>query len=362
MMKRMMVAGLGLLMAAVLTGSVPLRAEIIEQVLVKVNGDIVTKLEFEERQVEALRSRPEFANGMPSTLEGQRAFEKAVAEMTPDLILNAVEELLLIQRARELNYTLGDEQYKQILDSIKKSNNLTDEAQFQAALKEQGMTEAELRRSLERSMMVTQVRNNEVMQKVSVTDEEARTYYQAHAGEFTTPAEMTLREILIEVPVTERGVNVAQQDEAKAKAEEIRQRLLKGEPFARLAAEVSASPSKANGGLIGPLKSDELAPQLRQLLEKLKVGEVAEVVATSRGFQILKLESRTDTRIQTFEQARSAIAERIGEPKSRVALAKYLDGLREQASITWRNDELKRAYEIALERRRQQLAASPSTP
>jgi parvulin-like peptidyl-prolyl isomerase len=361
MMKRMMVAGLGLLMAAVLTSSSPLRAEILEQVLVKVNGDILTKLEFEQRQVAALQRRPEFANGMPNNLEGQRAMEKAIGEMTPDLILDAIEELLLIQRARELNYVLSDEQYKGILDNIKKSNNLTDEAQFQAALKQEGITEAELRRNLERSMMVSQVRNNEVMQKVSVTDEEARAYYEAHATEFTTPAEMTLREILIEVPTSERGVNAAQQDDAKAKAEEIRQRILKGEPFARLAAEVSASPSKANGGLIGPLKSDELAPQLRQLLEKLKVGEVAEVIATTRGFQILKLESRTETRVQTFEQARGAVSERIGEPKSRVALAKYLDGLREQASITWRNDELKRAYDIALERRRQQLAESTTT-
>jgi parvulin-like peptidyl-prolyl isomerase len=357
-----MVAGLGLLTAAVLTSSAPLRAEIIEQVLVKVNGDIVTKLEFEQRQVAALNSRPEFANGVPNTLDGQRAMEKAVAEMTPDLILDAVEELLLIQRARELDYALGDEQYKGILDNIKQSNNITDDAQFQAALKQEGLTEAELRRNLERSMMVSQVRSNEVMQKVSVTEEEARAYYQAHAGEFTTPAEMTLREILIDVPVTDRGVNVAQQDEAQAKAEEIRQRLLAGEPFARLAAEVSASPSKANGGLIGPLKSDELAPQLRQLLEKLKVGEVAEVLATPRGFQILKLESRTDTRIQTFEQARSAINSRIGEPKSRVALMTYLDGLRAQATITFRNDELERAYRMALERRRQQLTAATPAP
>src|SRR5688572_25455560 len=170
MMKRMMVAGVGLLAAVVLTGSAPLRAEILEQVLVKVNGDILTKLEFEQRQVGALRSRPEFANGMPNTLEGQRAFEKAVGEMTPDLILDAVEELLLIQRARELNFVLSDEQYKGIVEEIRKSNNLTDEAQFQAALKQEGITEAELRRNLERSMMVSQVRSQEVTQKVSVTD------------------------------------------------------------------------------------------------------------------------------------------------------------------------------------------------
>ena len=205
-------------------------------------------------------------------------------------------------------------------------------------------------------MMVSQVQRSEVMEKISITDEEARAFYQAHAAEFTTPSEMTLREILIEVPVTGAGVNVAQQDEAKARAEEIRQRLLKGEPFARLASDVSASASKANGGLIGPIRSDELAPALRQILDKLKVGEIAEVIGTTRGFQILKLESRTETKVRTFEEARGAIGERVAETKRRAALQKYLESLREQATITWRNAELERAYKLALERRRQQLA------
>jgi peptidyl-prolyl cis-trans isomerase SurA len=360
MMKRMMVAGALLLtVAAVLTTGVPLRAEILEQVLVKVNGDIVTKTEFEQRQVSALRDRPEFANANPSSI----ALQKAIGEITPDLILDAVEELLLIQRARELNYALGDEQYRDILENMKKSSNITDDAQFQAALKQEGLTEADLRRNIERSMMVTQVQRNEVVQKIGVTEEEARAFYEAHRSEFTTPSEMTLREILIEVPSSDKGVNVAQDDEARAKADEIRQRVVAGEPFARLAAELSASASKANGGLIGPIRSDELAPQLRQMLDKLKVGEVAPVVRTTLGYQILKLESRTETKIRTFEDARAAIADRVVESKRRAALQKYLDVLREQASIVWRNTELKRAYDLALTRRRQQIeAATPAGP
>jgi parvulin-like peptidyl-prolyl isomerase len=354
MTKRLMVTGLGLLAAAILTGAVPLRAEIIEQVLVKVNGDIVTKTDFEARQVSALRSRPEFANASPTNIE----LQKAIGEITPQLIVEAVEELLLVQRARELNYVMSDEQFKGILDEIRKSNNITDDAQFQAALKQEGLTEADLRRNLERSMMVSQVQRNEVMAKISITDEEARAFYDAHASEFTTPSEMTLREILIEVPASDRGVNVAQDDEARARAEEIRQRVIKGEPFARLAADVSASASKANGGLIGPIKADEIAPQLRQVLDKLKVGDVADVIRTTRGYQILKLESRTATKVLAFEEARSAIGNRVGETKSRAALQTYLDGLREQASITWRNDELKRAYDLGLARRRQQIAES----
>jgi peptidyl-prolyl cis-trans isomerase SurA len=354
MTKRLFTAALALMMSAgVLTTTAPLAAEILEQVLVKVNGDIVTKTEFEQRQVAALRSRPEFANATPTSIE----LQKAVSELTPELILEAVDELLLVQRARELNYSLGDEQFADILENIKKSNNLTDEAQFQAALKQEGLTEADLRRNMERSMMVSQVQRNEVIEKISVTDEEARIYYEAHRTEFTTPSELTLREILIEVPVSDKGVNVAQDDEARARAEEIRKRLVNGEPFARLAAEFSASASKANGGLIGPIKTEELAPQLQDLLEKVNVGDVAEVIRTQRGYQILKVESRTETKIRTFEDARSAITQRVVETKRRAALQKYLDGLRDQATIRFGNEELQKAYQQALSRRRQEITS-----
>ena len=332
--------------------AVGLNAEVIEQVLVKVNGEIVSKTEFEDRQVNALRSRPELANVSPNSLE----LQKAVADLTPDLILEAVDELLLIQRGRELEYALGDQQFKQILEDIKKSNNITDEAHFQAELKQAGMTEADLRRDIERRMLVEQVQRQEVTSKLSATEEESREYFQAHRAEFTTPSEIMLREILIEVPTSDRGVNVAQDDETRAKAEEVRQRLLKGEPFPRLAAEVSTSPSKANGGLIGPIHVDELAPQLQQLLAKLKVGEVAEVVRTTRGYQILKLESRTDVKSRSFEEARNDIGRRVIEGKARVALLKYLDQLRSQAKIDWKNTELERAYNLALAKRRQQTA------
>jgi peptidyl-prolyl cis-trans isomerase SurA len=354
MMNRKFVAGLALLsLATVSAVTVPVNAEILEQVLVKVNGDVLTKSDFEQRQVSALRSRPELANVNPSSLE----LQKAIGDLTPSLILDAVDELLLVQRGRELNYALGDEQFKDIVEGIRKSNNLTDDAQFQAALRQEGLTEADLRRNIERGMMVSQVQRNEVVEKIGVSEDEARAYYEAHRTEFTTPSEMTLREILIEVPSSDRGVNVAQDDEARAKADDVRTRLLAGEPFARLAAEVSASPSKANGGLVGPIKSDELAPQLQQLLEKLKVGDIAPVIRTQRGYQILKLESRTETKIRTFEDARSAIAEQVIETKRRAALQKYLDGLREQATITWRNAELEKAYNLALQRRRQEMTS-----
>lgn len=332
----------------------PLRAQVIEQVLVKVNGDILTKTEFEARQVAELRNRPELANASLGGVE----LRKAIAEVTPELILSAVDELLLVQRGRELGWAMGDEQFKQIVGNIRKQNNLEDEERFQAALKQEGITMADLRRNLERSMLVSQVQRAEVMDKIGITDDEAKAYYESHRQEFTTPSEMSLREILIEVPKTERGVNVAQDDEIRTQTEEIRKRLLAGEPFPRLAAELSVAPSKANGGLIGPLKRDELAPVLQKMLDAMKVGDVTEVLRAPSGYQILKLESRTETKVRTFDEAREDIANRVAETKRRGELQKYLDRLRDQATITWRNDELKKAYEQALEKRRQEAGQS----
>jgi parvulin-like peptidyl-prolyl isomerase len=353
MLKRITVSTVVL---GVLAASAGIRAEILEQVLVKVNGEIITKTEFEARQVAELRQRPELANASPASPD----LQKAVAELTPDLILSAVDELLLVQRGRESGFALGDQQFAQILENIKTSNNLQDETKFQEALKQEGLTMADLRRNLEKQMLVQQVQRAEILDKISITDEESRTFYDAHRQEFTAPAEVTLREILLEVKTSDRGVNVAEDDAVREQAVEIRKRLLSGEPFPRLAGEYSVAASKANGGLIGPLKNEELATSLRDLLTGMQVGDITEPIRTQRGYQILKLESRTDAKLRSFEEARGDIGNRIGEQKLRGEREKYLERLRAQATITWRNDELKKAYETALAKRRE-AGSQPSS-
>ena len=338
--------------------SVSLRAEILEQVLVKVNGDIVTKSDFERMQVEFLRQKPELQNVTADSPE----LQKAVAESTPQLILSAIDELLLVQRGRELGYVMTDDQFKGVLDNIKKDNNIDTDEKFQEALKQEGMTLADLRRQLEKNMLETRVQQNEVLAKISVTEDEARAFYDAHKNEFTTPSELMLREILIAVPTSDRGVNVAQDDAAKSKAEDVRHRLLSGEPFARLAGEVSEAASKANGGLIGPVKVDELAPTLQTMLGKMKPGDISEVIRTQRGYQILALESRTETKVKTFDEARQDISDRIADEKRRGETQKYLEKLRGSATITWHNDELKKAYEQALAERQKQLGSEQGAP
>ena len=332
-------AGLALFVAAVAAPS----ADIVEQVLVKVNGEIITKTDLEARQIAALRQKN--PNLRP---ESDAALQKALAEVTPEVILDAVDELLMVQRGKELGYSMTTERFNSIVENIKKENKIETDEQLQAALKQENMTMADLRRQLERTMMVQQVQQNEVNSKLQVTDTEMKTYYDAHKDEFGTVPSVTLREITINVPTTAQGINVAQDDAAKAKAEEVRAKIIAGEAFARLASDYSDSGSKANGGLVGPLQKTDLSDELQKAIGGLKTGGVTPVLRTTRGYQIIKIENLQETTTKSFEEARAEVADKIAGGKRQGEYLKFIEKLRAEAIIDWKNDEIKRAYEVGL--------------
>src|SRR6185369_13494928 len=184
--------------ALVLAAAAAPRGEILEQILVKVNGDIFTKTDLEQRQIAALRQK-----GQPIDLKSDPnnvQLRKALDEVTPQILVEAVDEMLIVQRGKELGYKLSDEQFKSVMDNIRRENKMETEEQFQAALKAENMTMADLRRNLERQMIGQRVQQNEVLAKIGVTDDEARKYYESHMKDFTTPPTVTLREILAAVP------------------------------------------------------------------------------------------------------------------------------------------------------------------
>lgn len=334
------------------------RAEVIEQVLVKVNGEIITKTDLEARQVATLRQRLR-QNVSSADLKSDEELRKALDEITPQLIVDTIDELLVMQRGKELGYRMTDDQFQNILQNIRKENKLEDEAQFQAALKQEGLSLEDLRKSLERQMVFSRVQQVEVYSRIAITDGEARAYYDAHRTEFTTPSTLTVREILVEVAAPTDAqkqalFSVASDDDAKAKAEAIRKRALAGEDFAQLAATESAAASKANGGLIGPIGADELAPAMAELFLKMSPGEISEPVRTQRGYQIFKLESKTATEVLDFDKARDQIANKVFAQKRQGELDRYLRRLRSQAIIEWKHEPLKQLYD--------QYVAQPPAP
>lgn len=335
---------LAVLTAVGILSAVPLvGADILEQVLVKVNGEIITKTELEQRQIAAVRQKQPNLRA-----DDDAALKKVLAEVTPQVIVDAVDELLLVQRGKELGYTMSNEQFASILENIKKENKIESEAALNDALKQENMTMADLRKQLERQMLISRVQQSEVGAKLQVTEAEMKAYYDANQSAFATSPQVTLREILVAVPAGAQGVSVAQDDEAKAKATSIRQRLAAGEAFPRIAADVSDSPSKANGGLVGPINLDDLSPELRSAIEGLKTGDLTPVLRTERGYQVLKVESLVTATVKPFDDAKADIADRLANDKRKVEFDKFLAKLRTDAIIDWKNDEIKKAYELGV--------------
>jgi peptidyl-prolyl cis-trans isomerase SurA len=343
-----------LTVAGVLAYGAGPRADVIEQVLVKVNGDIITKTELEGRQVAVLRQRLNGQNVDPELLKNDEQLKKLLAEITPAVIVNAIDEILLLQHGKELNLRLSDEQFRQVVNNIRKEQGLTDDAKFQQALASENMSMDDLRKSLERQMIVEQVQRLEVGSKLTITEEEARQYYARHPQEFTEATTITLREILIEVPTAQGGTafSAGADDEAQKKIADVRTRLLKGEDFGRIAGEVSASASKANGGLIGPFSRDDMSPQLQAMIDKMKPGELTQAIRTPRGYQLFKLEAMKPAALQPFDSVRDLIADKVAAARTQTEMRKFLGRLRAQAIIEWKNEELKKAYE-------KQIAAEP---
>jgi parvulin-like peptidyl-prolyl isomerase len=319
--------------------------QIIEQVLVKVNGDILTKTELEERQISALRER----KVSPEVLKNDEQLKKALADITPQILVSAIDEMLLTQLGREKGMKLSDEQFNRWLTTMRKEQGLEDEKRFQEALKQEGMTISDVRRNVERQFLLGEVQRDEFGGKLQVTEEEAKMYYQANQKEFAEPATVTLREILFEVAtVNQQGkpmISVGRDDEAAKKAADVRARLMAGEDFAKVAGEESAGASKANGGLIGPIATAELSQELQKTLEAMKPGEITQPLRTARGYQILKLETAKPAGIRPFDSVRDLVGDRVYQQRASSEMRKFLDRVRRQAIIVWKNDELRKAYE-----------------
>ena len=335
--------------AALLAGMLAVvHAEIVEQVLIKVNGELFTKTELEERQVGALRQMGQAADLKNNPSDAQ--LRKALDDITPELVVNVVDEMLILQRGKELGYKMSDEQFQSYLENIKKDSKIETEEQFQAALKQENMTMADLKKNVEKTIVMSRVQQNEVVGRLAVSEADSRRYYEAHAKEFTTPQSITLREIFVTVPGDGKTLNVGLDEAAREKANQIRQRAVGGEAFDKLAAEVSDAPSKANAGLIGPLNLSELSPDLQKLVEGMKAGEISPVLHAQKGYQILKLEASSLAETLPFDQARDQISEKVFAEKRKAEFDKYLTKLRAEAIIEFKNMDIKKAYQVGLER------------
>ena len=298
-----------LLLCASLLGAPALRAEVIERVVARVNGDIVTLSEFEQRQVAALQAARIGPDGV----------ERYLRENNQRILQEAIDELLVVQRADELGIKVRAEYIDEILEGIKRDNNIQSDEQFQEQLRREGLSVDELRRNVTRSILKRQVLARELEPKTAVSDAEVAAEYEKNRAAWSRPATVTLREILVGGP------------DGRERADELVRRARAGEDFAALARQSSTSPSAASGGELGRIARGELARNLEEAAFALPAGGVSDPIPSGAGWRILKVEQKTEAGLVTFEEARRELSERLRQERLAAEYEKYIAGLRASA-------------------------------
>jgi peptidyl-prolyl cis-trans isomerase SurA len=290
--------------------------EVLEEVVAKVNDDVITKSDLEDREQQVLA-------------ELYRAFtgpelDARVAEAKALVLQRMIDDKVLLHRAQKLfDMTKVGDMY---LKMFKEQQNLSDE-DLAKALAAEGITADELKKRLVEMSAPSEVIRFEVSDRISIADRDVETYYTAHPEAFSLPAQATVREIVL---LAEGDKKEAR----RAEAEAIRSRVAAPDAdFAAIAAEVSDAGTKEKGGLLGTVTKGDLAEALDTASFTLPVGGVSGVMETPYGFHILKVEERTDARLRSLDEVREEVRQKLSNEKFEAGYNAFIVRARSEATI-----------------------------
>lgn len=163
----------------------------------------------------------------------------------------------------------------------------------------------------------------EIAQKITVSDDEVKQYYDSHKDEFKTQEMVKARHILV---IVENSASEDEKKKAKDKAEMYLKKIKDGEDFAKLAAEVSDDPgSKAKGGDLGFFPKGRMVKPFEDAAFALKPGETSGIVETQFGFHIIKAEDRKDSTVESFDVVKERIRQKLSQDRTRKELTDFID-------------------------------------
>ncbi len=170
---------------------------------------------------------------------------------------------------------------------------------------------------------------NDLAKDIQVGDEELQKLYEEQKAGYGTPERRKISHILITLDGTDEAADRRAQDKANA----VRERLVQGEDFAKLAQELSSDTvSGKKGGDLGYLESGAQEETFTKAAEALKAGEVSAPVKTSFGYHLIKLTEWVPARIRPFDEVREEL--RQATQRNRAETAFYEKG-QKLAEITF---------------------------
>ncbi|MGA2965534.1 MAG: peptidylprolyl isomerase [Terriglobales bacterium] len=314
---------------------------VVEEIIARVNNEIVTRTEY-------VRSRDQ----LKREIEQQDAAnaERIFSEKQRDVLRDLIDQQLLLQKGKDLGFT-GDTELVKRLDEMRKQMNLETMEDLEKAAEAQGASYEDFKQTLRNQIITQHVIGQEVGQKLSLTKEEEKKFYDQHRAEMEQPERVRLSEILIapETPAKPAPSAGAKPEPpsaaetepawvaAQAKAQDVLDQIHKGEKFADLAKKYSTGSSAKDGGDLNYFKRGTLAPELEDKVFALKSGEITDVIRTKQGYVILQAVEHEKAGIPSLKEAESRIQDALYMQKLEPALRAYLTTLREEAFIDVKN-------------------------
>jgi peptidyl-prolyl cis-trans isomerase SurA len=313
---------LGVLVAGLAAFAIASQADVVtvEQIICKLNGDIITNIDLEHDRADLEKQLR--ANGYTGT-----RLEDALKDETPNLLRDKIDNLLLVQKGKELELKVDPDVNKYLAD-LQRQTNTADPEKFQALVRQEtGKSYEDFKEDLKKNFYVQGVVSEEVMRKIQFKTEEVRAYYDTHKDEFQREERVFLREITVSTQ--------GKQDDpvalaaAQKKAKDLVERARRGERFNELAQANSDSPTAKDGGALDPYKKGDLAPAIEAAVWDKERGTVTDPINIGNALLILRVDEHYKAGLASFEEVESQIQNRILDSRRQVALRAYLTKLRD---------------------------------
>lgn len=277
-------------------------------VVVRVNGVDIGELELNRARKAMLAG----LRGATLTAEQQNEFDKQA-------IQQLVAGELLYQAGQKLEIKDLDKQVDAKLAQGKA--RYTSEQDFAKAIKEAGLDEKQLQVYTRRIIIIANFVDKTFVPKATVTEEDAKKFYDQNPDKFTRKEALRASHILIGA---DEKATADEKKKAREKAEKLRKELAGGADFAKLARENSTCPSNKQGGDLGYFGKGDMAPTFEQAAFALKPGELSDVVETRYGFHVIKLVEKKAPETAPFKDIRVKLTELLREQKVNAAIGEYL--------------------------------------
>jgi peptidyl-prolyl cis-trans isomerase C len=253
---------------------------------------------------------------------------------------------LLLQKANEADQAQGkklaDLQMATLLQRAGSQKAL--DFQFKAL----GMSGDELRGRLIQEATAQSTLEREL--GVTVTDDEARKFYNDHPEEFEQPEMVHVRHILLMTmdPVTHQPLSADLQALKRKQIDDLLKRVRAGEDFAKLATQYSEDPgSKDNGGELPAFPRGQMVPEFEAAAFALNTNQISDVVTTQYGYHIIQLLDKTPAKKMDYTTVADNLKKALIQQKTVKLAPAYLANLKKSAGVEITDSDLKAASAAA---------------